>query len=736
MPKISRSARRRLCPMPCLVKSLKVSGFRGFNDQRDLDLSRELVFLFGDNGSGKSSTLSAIEWCLFGDVEFIRYEGRTHDELINTFQNEGTVELILKSPDGDVALRRTKPKRREKTHLTLTLPDGAELEDEQAEQAVYRIFRLTLDDFIRSTYLHQESVRGLLTEDPRDRNAALDRLLGLDSLRNITDAIRLVKISDRQTKLQTRIDQLEADIKASLGEAKRRLDESRRKGKHTGLADTQFEIEHGAKLVEDSTSELRHVAEEAGLDPPSIEVPTSVRALGEAAESLQGYVKRIRRKLPEQTKIDELTQLRTECSAVLSDYSARASDVLSKKKSLRDFEKKHGDADAISRRIVASARKLEQLEEERSGIKSRFKVIKDALQYLRETEETACPVCGRSIEREKLLDHLKSELEAHETKDLESIDTRILKSQQAKAEAEREQREHKKLSDELARVERDLEAVLKEVAAVLQRVITAKDDAEALLKARLADLGAQIKKFEKPLHQREGQLQRIEDRCEKLMRIAEVLKEQESIKRLEKLLEGKELQALRQNILELESLREILDAISKAVTTVQTDLAASMISNAQDDISAYYRRLCNHPYYEELEIEVKPRTVRGVLRNEYYIKGVNKKESEETLASQKFSTGQMNCVALAIYLALAKKDIYSHNLGFLVLDDPSQNLDTSHKKALAEILLELVPQKQVILATHDKELQSILENEGGQKKLLIYRFDRCPKEGPEIRCQV
>jgi len=735
-PRILRNVERYPAIMPCTVKSVRIKGFRGFNSQKEIDLSPDLVLLFGDNGTGKSSTLSAIEWCLFGDVAFIRYEGRTHDELISTFQNEGTIRLTLQSPDGDIVLERAKLKAREKTHLKIVFSDGTQFENEQAEQAVYRTFRLTFDDFIRSTFLHQESVRGLLTENPVDRNAALDRLFGLDALRNITDGIRSVKISDRQEKLQAKINRLEAEIIASLAEAKRRLDDSKKKGKQSGLSEAQFEIKHGSGLAKESTSDLSKLADESGFDRPFVEEPTSFSSLLEVAESIQGYIKRIRKKLPEQAKVDELNRHRTRASAVLSDCSSKKSEALLKEQNLKAFEKEHGDPDAITGRIKAAARKIEQLDKERTEIKSKFKVIKDALQYLQETGENACPVCGGTLQdREKLLDHLKSELEGHEAKDIEAIDVKIEKAQGAKAEAEKEQREHKRLSDETTRARRELEGVVSEVAAVLQRVITAKDDSEDLLREHMAGLDSQIKKLEKPLQERETQLQRIEDRCQKMTQIAEVLKEEENIKKFEKLLEGKELQALQRGILELESLREILDAISKAATKVQTDLAASMIKNAHHEISSYYKTICNHPYYENLEIDVRPRTVRGALRNEYYIKGVNKSESEETLASQKFSTGQMNCVALAIYLALAKKDIYSHNLRFLILDDPSQNLDTSHKKALAEILLQLVPQKQVILATHDSELQAILQEAAGAKKPLIYRFDEWSKAGPEIRCE-
>lgn len=46
---------------------LTVRGFRGFVGEQTFEFSSPATILSGENHCGKSSTLNAVEWCLFGD---------------------------------------------------------------------------------------------------------------------------------------------------------------------------------------------------------------------------------------------------------------------------------------------------------------------------------------------------------------------------------------------------------------------------------------------------------------------------------------------------------------------------------------------------------------------------------------------------------------------------------------------------------------------------------------------
>jgi hypothetical protein len=72
------------------------------------------------------------------------------------------------------------------------------------------------------------------------------------------------------------------------------------------------------------------------------------------------------------------------------------------------------------------------------------------------------------------------------------------------------------------------------------------------------------------------------------------------------------------------------------------------------------------------------------------------------------SQGDLNALALAIFLGLAATEGGRGAFGFVMLDDPSQSLGTEHKKALVRVLDGIAKHKPIILATMDAELRDLL----------------------------
>jgi len=146
--------------------------------------------------------------------------------------------------------------------------------------------------------------------------------------------------------------------------------------------------------------------------------------------------------------------------------------------------------------------------------------------------------------------------------------------------------------------------------------------------------------------------------------------------------------------------------IAEVVTANASNRARNAVDSAQVEISQLYKELCNHPYFDDIQISVESKNVSGIERNDYFIRTNSSTDNRQTLASSRLSTAQMNCVALSVYLALATQ--LQHNLGFVILDDPSQNLDTEHKQALVGILSRLAPELQVLIGTQDTELDELI----------------------------
>jgi DNA repair exonuclease SbcCD ATPase subunit len=150
-------------------------------------------------------------------------------------------------------------------------------------------------------------------------------------------------------------------------------------------------------------------------------------------------------------------------------------------------------------------------------------------------------------------------------------------------------------------------------------------------------------------------------------------------------------------------------------------------------IKRFYSDLAGHPYYDSMEIEVQAESRGGVVKNLYVVKGISEKENSESVASLKFSTGHMNCVGLSVFLALAHEGAYTHNLGFLILDDPSQNLDGKHKEALAKVLAKMPEKSQLIVATEDESFQSQLASSFKTDDVVRVEFGAWDVDGPKIK---
>src|SRR6516162_8643556 len=118
------------------ITRLMVEGFRGFREAEEFTFDQPATELFGDNRSGKSSTLNAIEWAMFGDACAGKQTGiRERVGWIISNQHLPTpavrVQLDMEGPEGTYiivrTLRRPPKKGAVEETLELTLPDDTTL---------------------------------------------------------------------------------------------------------------------------------------------------------------------------------------------------------------------------------------------------------------------------------------------------------------------------------------------------------------------------------------------------------------------------------------------------------------------------------------------------------------------------------------------------------------------------------------------------------------------------------
>ena len=272
----------------------------------------------------------------------------------------------------------------------------------------------------------------------------------------------------------------------------------------------------------------------------------------------------------------------------------------------------------------------------------------------------------------------------------------------------------------------------------LRKILQSKTkDSTILLKKtneRLAELQQELEKAEKALTEKNEILQGIEDSADTCRAIVRVLEKEAEYERIKETFaaEDSQLEILKAQIAEMSALHARLQTISDAIANAQINLAREFVGKGEKKISDYYGRLCGHPYYDSIRIDIGQRNVKGVQKNTYNIRAFNSKEGKETLVSTRFSTGQMNCAALSIFLALSS--ILDRKTKFIILDDPSQNLDTEHKKSLVKVLGDVTSDSQVIIATQDSELEEEIKEAFAPKGGYAFlKYQSWSKEGPTIK---
>ena len=108
-----------------------------------------------------------------------------------------------------------------------------------------------------------------------------------------------------------------------------------------------------------------------------------------------------------------------------------------------------------------------------------------------------------------------------------------------------------------------------------------------------------------------------------------------------------------------------LGAIRQAALEYEEGAVTSELESLGEAINAYYSMLLGHPVFSEIALVIEKR--EPLI---YSIKAEGKEGS--TYIPTRFSNAQMNCVAIALFLANNQK--LAANFGTVLMDDPSQKL--------------------------------------------------------------
>ena len=720
------------------ISSLKVQGFRGYTAVQGLFFDNDAVFLLGDNHKGKSSTLNAIEWCLFGNESMGSETGlreRINWEIKNRNMNaskETFVELTLKDEQGSEYKVLRKYITAKKDALTVTFPDNKSFTDADATSKLSSLIKLSYRDFVTTVYQRQEAIRSFLVQEPRDRNDAIDRLMGLSDYKNIFDNLDYNNIPKKEKQISDAFIEVEKSLEDTLSDKKSKLYTQKMNAKSLKIDEDQFNLRSLKSRAEtEILQQLKKFTQSINLTLGEIPVLETEDDFVKFKDAVKKEITRLRSELPDLKTQSELNKIQIDLSNLKDSFVQLKRKEDENQKSLNIFTEQNGDDNAIQEKIKELDKLIKDKEEEIKREDSKIASIKYAISYLKmeKVNKNICPVCGK--ETEDLLTHLETEWQ----EEYEQAIGKLTQELESMKEGLRKQKsllnEYSSLIKVLNESKEKLSEFYKTLSETLKREITEKDDVVVILNIQIEEIAKKLQSIKESIDSKQQTLSEIESELEPMEIITEILKLTKKINDITNFEEDPAFQKLKTKRNEAMKALNNIQRIGLAISEASKREAKDKVERTSKIIEDYFCKITDNPAIKKIKFEINEESSR-IGSNDYKFKDVSKDEKGKDLIPI-LSQGDMNALALAIYLGMALEGAEDMPFDFIIMDDPSQSLGSHHKGNLVDILNEVLKSKKVIVSTMDAELQDLLSRKITKIKTCYSFEDWSDTTGPVIK---
>lgn len=303
------------------------------------------------------------------------------------------------------------------------------------------------------------------------------------------------------------------------------------------------------------------------------------------------------------------------------------------------------------------------------------------------------------------------------------IEDEIERLESEQANLKRVVREFESLREQIEGKTREVQEATGAIATALKKEISDAEDPLVLVTQEIARVDEDLEAIRTAVEQSNNRLNGIDDRLEDVIRVIAVLNLRKDFDDLSKVKDSPEYKRVEEARSAAHAFGDRVETIREAIQAVLRATAEAKVKSTKTAISAIYRELAQRSDYPDIEIDPEKYEVMAV------------RDGESEVALRILNKGDINCAALSIFLALATSDDLTHNIGFIVLDDPSQSLDPAHKERLANILNRVVEDKQLVIATSEGDLSTYLRSKLTKKKR-IYKMEKWTEDiGPEVKVE-
>ena len=701
-----------------MLRSIELRNFKA-HEELAADFVEGVNFIYGPNGAGKSSLLEAIAVALYGSKWIQKVKARWAD-LVRRGAAEASIQLAFVGIDGvEYVVARRFGQSGSISSGTYLLADGkpAARGDQDVTAAVAKALGLGVEEFANLAYIRQGELRRILAEPDY-----IDRLFRLDEFDWLDEVLRdvLSDVSRRRERASGRLEELgrrAEDLSKRAVELEAQSAEARREAE--GLAQ-YFQL---YKKAEEELGGLRERA--AALEQEAKSLESLVERLEEELVELDVELDRKSEELKELERLEgELASLPRPDPAVEARYyeAKRVVDLLAAAdlKRARSFRPEE---------LEAARREAEELKARRADVLAKLGLAREVLKVAGRASGGRCPVCGGPLTEETVRRH-EEEAKALE-EELRRVEARIYEAESAVRRLERDREEYLKVKDylsvDLAEARRRLEELkrlyeaqrdLERRRAEISARLAARDRIERELRgleARRAEVERRLGEARRRLEEVEGQLSALRPRLAELgksyeelrakaeaylkaaSRAEELARQLGSVKaELERV--SKELEAARAEAERHGRAEERGKAARSALRDVKPVARRILIESVNAELNGVFLKLRHNESLRSAEL--------AQIDDRYYV--VVSRSDGQRFRHTELSLGEANLAALALRVALARALL--GRPPFLILDEPTEHLDETHRRRIVELVRDLaIDVKTVLVTSHLGEFEEVAD---------------------------
>lgn len=672
-------------------------------------------FIYGPNGSGKTSIMEAVSIALFGS-QWVRRVGGRWSDYLKRGASVGEVRLFLNHMGQEVLIVRRFGEEGSSTSGTYLAIDGAVVArgDIDVTNAVVTKLGIRIDEYRHLLYIRQGELRRILQEPEY-----IDHILRIDEFDKVDEVVKdvLKELERRRERVGGRVEELEKrapQLKAKADALRQRLAEAERKIKELEDAEIKF------REVEKRFFELREryislTKEKESLERGLEETASMALEVEKDIERLEEELEFIRRAEEELSTLPELGDVEREYYEV--------------KQLVATVEKIPPEVRSYDPKLLEETRrKYEEVSRRYVEVRSRLGLLRDVLRVAKAAERGRCPVCGAPLTEEtvkrhelealglekeeqrlsRLMEQLQTEIKQLETLDKTyrayaqylSIDLQALKKRLAELETlyQRKREVEKKrayLSGVVARrgeVERRLEELKARKAALEKRIEE--------INGRLNAVETELKTLATVLTNIEAEYTALKVKHEEFlaakMFVSELKRQLEDIER--ELIEvEKELEKNRYEVQKLDKALGIARNIRVVIGELKP-LARQILTKAiNEELNSIFLKLRHKEVFRSVQlVEIDGKYSIRVNTPAGYID------------HRLLSLGEQNLLAISLRVALARALL--GGAPFMMFDEPTEHLDEEHRRKIVELIRDLtsiVP--TVVVTSHLGEFEEVAD---------------------------